>query len=110
MQVLNVKVLAKHNVLESFVGVRKCTGEALTEVHVGCVLSREINFLGADAVGVRGRQHRAGRKGETCSDLARSKTTCMRVSIMCGSREILRSSTPTLGVERVMNPKGARSR
>jgi hypothetical protein len=56
--------------------------------HVGCVLSREIPFLGADVVEVCGRQHKTDRKGEIRLDLARSKTTSMHVSIMCGNREI----------------------
>jgi hypothetical protein len=109
MQVLNVKVLAKRNGLESCGGARKRADEALTGVHAGCVLSREIPILGADAVEIRGRQHQAGRHGETCLDPARSETTRMHVSTMCGTREILWSSRST-DLERAMNPKGARSR
>ena len=110
MKVLNVKVLAKRNGPESCGGARKCMVEALTGVHAGCVLSREIPILGADAVEVRGRQHWAGRQGEICLDLARSETTRMHVRTMYGSREILWPSELITGAERVMNPKGARSR
>jgi hypothetical protein len=110
MKVLNVKVLAKRNDPESCGGARKCVDEALTGVYAGCVLSREIPILGADAVEERGRQHWPDRHGEIWSDLARSETTRMHVSIMCGSREILWSSLPCVGKDRVTNPKGARSR
>ena len=110
MKVLNVKVLAKRNGLESCGGARKRIDEALTEVHVGCVLSREIPIPGADGVGEFGRQHCADRQGEICADLARSETTSMHVSTMCGTREILLSFKSTNDLERVMNPKGARSR
>ena len=110
MKVLNVKVLAKRNGLESCGGARKRPVEALTGVHAGCVLSREIPLLGADAVGERGRQHRSSRNGETWLDLARSETTRMHVGTMFGSREIPRSSLPSVGKERVTNPKWVRSR
>ena len=109
MRVLNVKVLAKRNGSESCGGARKRTDEALTGVRVGCVLSREIPIPGADAVEICGRQHRTNRHGEICLDLARSETTCMHVSTMLGSREILWLSLPSVGKDRVMNPKGARS-
>ena len=110
MKVLNVKVLAKRNGPESCGGARKCVDEALTGVHAGCVLSREIPIPGADAVEIRGRQHWTDRHGEICLDLARSETTRMHVRTMRGNREVLRSSEPITGTERVMNPKGARSR
>lgn len=109
MQVLNVKVLAKRDGLESCGGARKRTSEALTEGHAGCVLSREITIPGADAVGECGRPHWMGRNGETCLGLVRSETTGMHVHTMRGNREILKSSEPVPGAERMMNPKGARS-
>lgn len=110
MKVLNVKVLAKRNGPESCGGARKCTVEALTGDRAGCVLSREIQVPGADVVRRRGRQHWVDRIGEIHSDRARSKATRMHVRTMCGNREILRLSEPGPGAERVMNPKGARSR
>lgn len=110
MKVLNVKVLAKRNGPESCGGARKCVDEALTGVHAGCVSSREIPIPGADAVEERGRQHWTDRHGEICLDLARSETTRMYVHTMRGNREILQSSEPITGAERVMNLKRVRSR
>lgn len=50
--------VAIHGGPESCVGPRKLAGEALTGVHAGQLLSREIKFYqGADAVHLRGRQY-----------------------------------------------------
>ena len=43
---------------------REVRGEALARGYVGWVLSRESTLLGADPVGMRGRQHGDGRHGE----------------------------------------------
>lgn len=110
MKVLNVKVLAKRNGPESCGGARKRMAEALTGVHAGRVLSREIPISGADAVEVSGRQHWTTRYGESCLDLTRSETMRMHVHTMYGTREILWSSQPSVGRDRVMNLKGVRLR
>lgn len=110
MKVLNIKVLTKRNVPESWGDARERFAQALTGVHAGCVLSRVIPVRGADAVKEVGKPHRASRFGEACSDPARSETTRMYVSTMCGSREILCSSLSSVGKERVTNSKEVRSR
>ena len=64
-----VEGVANHNGPESCTGTRKGTGEALTGVRMGRVLSREINESGvpadkageADAVKRSGRPHVRGR-------------------------------------------------
>lgn len=109
MKVLTIKVLTKRNVSESWVSARKCLGQALTGGHAGCVLSREIAILGADAVEVRGRQHLVAHFGEGSQDPTRSETTRMHVSTMRGSREILRSFLSVIG-DRVANSKEVRPR
>jgi hypothetical protein len=109
MKVLNVKVLTKHNVSESWGGARERFAQALTGGHAGCVLSRVIPVRGADAVKEVGKPYRASHFGEACPNPARSETTCMYVSTMCGSREILPLCLPCVGRERVTNSKEVRS-
>ena len=46
MEKLHVEGVATHNGPESYIGVRKDDGEALTGVHTGRVLSREIRQFG----------------------------------------------------------------
>jgi hypothetical protein len=54
---------ASHGGLESCAYVRKDAGEALTEAHMGGVLSRENRRnQGADDVLLSGRQHACARK------------------------------------------------
>ena len=85
--------IASHFGPESCATDRKTGGEALTGVSAGWVLSREINvFPGADAVNLRGRQHRTTRYRESCADPARSETPRMRWNISRGNREALHSS------------------
>jgi hypothetical protein len=70
-----VEGLATHSGPESCVAVREDSGEALTGVRAGRVLSRERNCLrGADAVGEGGRPHPAHRYREMRRDPARSET------------------------------------
>ena len=71
--------VASHTVAKSCVGVRKGAGKALTGVHTGPVLSREIVappqgglLRGADAVEDSGRPHRKRRQGKALTDPARS--------------------------------------
>ena len=71
--------VAGHTGPKSRVGVRKDAGEALTGVHAGPVLSREIVappqgglLRGADVFEDNGRPHRQRREGEVLTDPARS--------------------------------------
>ena len=83
------KGLATHTGPESCGAARKSSGEALTGVRAGRVLSRERTFLrGADAVGESGRLHPAHRYREMRRDPARSQTPCTYGNTSLGSREI----------------------
>ena len=86
---------------------REVRAEALTGESAGWVLSREIHvsFRGADAVEAGGRQHRAGRPGQDCPDLARSETPRTRGRFSHGNREISPLAARVLAV-RVGNPEG----
>jgi hypothetical protein len=71
--------LARHAGPKSCVGVREGEGEALTGVHTGPVLSREIVappqgglLRVADAFEDSGRPHRKRRQGKALTDPARS--------------------------------------
>ena len=71
--------LARHAGPKSCASVRKGEGEALTGVHTGPVLSREIVappqgglLRGADAFEDSGRPHRKRRHGKALTDPARS--------------------------------------
>ena len=60
--------VASHTDPESCAGVREDTGEALTGVHAGRVLSFEkVKNRGADAMLLNGRQHRAHRYRQMCT-------------------------------------------
>ena len=84
-----VEGLAAHSGPESCVVAREGTGEALTGVRTGRVLSRESNCLrGADAVGVGGRPHSAHRYREMRRGPARSKTPGMYGNTSRENREI----------------------
>jgi len=81
--------VASHIGPESCAVGRKGGSEALTGVHVGWVLSREIaNVQGADAVKISGRPHCARRYRELSADPARSKTPYTRGRTSFGNREI----------------------
>ncbi|MBN1567221.1 MAG: group II intron reverse transcriptase/maturase, partial [Acidobacteria bacterium] len=74
---------------ESCAGARKDTGEALTGVHMGGVLSRDNRCKqGADDVVLSGRQHAYAQKGEGISNPARSKTSSTYGNSMRENREI----------------------
>lgn len=90
-----VEDLANHSGPESCVAVRKGSGEALTGVRAGGVLSREITLSGADPVKGRGRQHRSHRYREMWRGLARSKTSCMYGNTSLENRE---SPLPPVGI------------
>ena len=81
--------LATHSGPESCVTVREGSGEALTGVRAGRVLSRESDFLrGADAVRRSGRPHPVRRYCETYRDPARSETPCTYGNTSRENREI----------------------
>ena len=96
--------IASHTGPKSCVGARKGEGEALTGVHTGPVLSREIVapprgglLRGADAFEHSGRPHRKRRQGEALTDPARSQTRRMYGTTLRGNREIPRPSVVQLG-------------
>ena len=81
--------LASHTDPESCTVVRKDNREALTGACAGGLLSREILIVrGADAVPVRGRQHRSLRYGKRAGDLARSKNPSMHRNASRENREV----------------------
>ena len=86
--------LANYAGLGSYAGTRKGEGGTLIEVRAGRVLSREITTQnqGADAVLMRGRQHRLQRTPMLQENPARSETPGMHGNILNGDREIPRSS------------------
>ena len=84
-----VEGLASHSGPESCVVAREGTGEALTGVRAGRVLSRERNSLrGADAVGEGGRPHSVHRYRKMRRDPARSETLCTYGNTSRENREI----------------------
>jgi len=84
-----VEGLATHSGPESCAAVREGSGEALTGVRAGRVLSRESSFLrGADAVRRSGRPHPVRRYRETLRDPARSETPCTYGNTSRENREI----------------------
>ena len=90
--------------------------EALTGGRTGWVLSREIYDLlceqqilrDADAVEVRGRQHRVHRHREVCLDPARAETPGMYASTLYGNREIPRLSAEERTADRIGKSKDVR--
>ena len=99
--------VAIHGDPESCVDAREGVVEALIGACVGWVLSREIPVRSADGVRRPGRQHRAGRDGETCSGFARSEALRMYGSNLRENREILCFSFEDISKERVENSKEA---
>lgn len=104
--------IASHSGPESCAAIREGGGEALTGVRAGRTSSREIltRVQGADVVRLGGRQHRAHRNREMCSDPARSKTPGMHRVLSFGNREIPWLAAEDSAVVRVANPQGARRR
>ena len=81
--------LATHSGPESCVAVREGSGEALTGVRAGRVLSCERDSLrGADAVEEGGRRHPRRRYREALRDPARSETPCTYGNTSRENREI----------------------
>ena len=100
--------VASHTGPKSCVGVRKGEGEALTGVHTGPVLSREIVaplqgglLRGADAVEHSGRPHRKRRYGKAFADPARSLDPVHVWKHLAGNREIPRASAAEEAAERI---------
>jgi hypothetical protein len=107
--------VACHTGPKSCVIVRKGEGEALTGVHAGPVLSREITapprgglLRGADALEDSGRPHLKRRHGEALQDPARSQTRSMYGSTLRGNREIPRPSVARGVAERIGKSQDAR--
>ncbi len=102
-----VEGLAAHSGPESCVVAREGSGEALTGVRAGRVLSRERNpclradLRDADAVGVGGRPRPAHRYREMRWSPARSETPCMHGNTSRENREILRLPAADGGAGRV---------
>jgi group II intron reverse transcriptase/maturase len=85
-----IEGLASHNGPESCAGNRKITGEALTGVRAGRVLSRENRCnQSADDVVLCGKQDGYVRQGKCVSGSARSETPRMYGNSMRENREIL---------------------
>lgn len=115
MEVSYGKGLATHTGPKSCVGVREGTGEALTGVRVGPVLSREINrppkgglLRGADALVNVGRPYSRRRHGKVPRDPARSETRRMHASTLRENREIPRASAADEAADRIGKSKDAR--
>ena len=62
---------------------------------------RKLSNRGADAVPLRGRQHRVRRHRETCPDPARSQTPGTHGNTLHGTREV-----PPLALRRTQGPHG----
>src|SRR5579864_3949586 len=97
-----VEGLATHDGPESCAASRKGSGEALTGVRAGRVLSRETVFLrDADVVEVCGRRNRLHRYREMQSSPARSETPCTHGNTSHENREVLCSPAANGAVGRV---------
>ena len=103
--------LASHSGPESCEAFRKESGEALTGVGAGRVLSRERTFLrDADAVEESGRPNRSHRYREMQPGPARSETPCTYGNTSHENREILCSPAADGAVGRVGKSKDVRRR
>ena len=103
-----VEGLATHDGPESCGVACEGSGEALTGVRAGRVLSRERTFLrGADAVRRSGRPHRLSRYRERQADPARSETPSTYGNTSRENREI---RCPPAGAGRVGKSKDVRRR
>ncbi len=100
--------LASRTGPESCVAVREGSGEALTGVRAGRVLSCEKGLnRDADALPECGRPHRIRRYREADSSPARSETPYMHGNTLHGTREVPCSARPVKALVRDVNPKGA---
>jgi len=105
-----IEELTTHNGPESCARVSNNLCEALTGVHAGWPLSRDMQVVwGADPVRRRGRQYSLARFGKGLRNPARSETPCMHVTNLRENREVLCFSLSSVGKERVANSKEARS-
>ena len=100
--------IAGHTGPKSCASVRKGEGEALTGVHAGLVLSREIVappqgglLRGADAVEDSGRPHRKRCHGKALTDPARSLDPAHAWKHLNGNREIPRASAADEATDRI---------
>ena len=106
-----VEGVATHDGPESCAAFRKASGEALTGVGAGRVLSRERNLLrDADAVEVCGRQNRAHRYREMRLSPARSETPSTHGNTSHENREVLCPLAADGAVGRVGKSKDTRRR
>jgi hypothetical protein len=114
-----VEGLASHGGPESCVCARKGTGEALTGVRAGRVLSCEMHApwrkprvdRGVEALKERRRPHRRCRTGKAAPDPAQSETPRTCGNTLLGNREIPRPTVPrweAMGAVRIMKLKGVR--
>jgi hypothetical protein len=116
VKVSYVEGVASHNGLESCGVARKSDVEALTEERTGWVLSRENMTLlrkqqalqGADALEISGKATPDAPLSQGAPGPARSETPCMYGTILCGNREIPRSSAGESPADRVGKSKDAR--
>ena len=97
--------LANHTDPESCVVCGNAQGEALTGARAGCVLSPEINDLGADVVLFCGRQNFIDRLGEVYINPAGSETTSMHGNTLRWNREALRPTFTVFVKVSMENPK-----
>ena len=106
-----VEGLASQTIPESCAPTREGGGEALTGVHVGEVLSREIVIL-RDAHALLDAEGHIdeGATGEPRSSPARSETLSMRASNAHGNWEILWSARGEILRVRAVNLQRARRR
>jgi RNA-directed DNA polymerase len=104
--------VATHTGLKSCGCLRKETPEALTGVHAGWVLSREIIHVtvrSVDAVVKVGRQHGECRYRKASSGSAWSETPCTHGNFLRRNWEIPWSTLSGDGDKvRTANPQGAR--
>jgi RNA-directed DNA polymerase len=106
-----VEGVATHDGPESCAAFRKASGEALTGVRAGRVLSRERVFLrDANVVEACGRQNRAHQYREMRLSPARSETPSMHGNTSHENREVLCSPAADGATGRVGKSKDTRRR
>ena len=106
-----VEGIASQAIPESCAPIREGGGKALTGVHVGEVLSREIVILrDVDALLDAEDHIGEGATGEPRPSPARSETLCMRARSAYGNWEIPWSTRGEIRRVRAVNLQGARRR